>query len=125
MKLIETQIDVLKRFTKAEQLATLKGESERGQSQHEADKERAYADEQRLLTGGGGVGILCREGRRSGMVIYPTAEEWKEAPEIEEGATVHKDQVLLLMPDLSQMQVKVGIHESIIDRIQTGDCLRR
>ena len=57
---------------------------------------------------------------RSGMVIYPSAAQWKNAPEIEEGATVHKDQVLLLMPDLSKMQVKVGIHESIIDRIKPG-----
>ena len=53
-------------------------------------------------------------------MIYPTGEEWKDAPEIEEGATVHKDQTLLLMPDLTQMQVKVGIHESIVDRIHPG-----
>ena len=37
-----------------------------------------------------------------------------------EGASVRHDQVLLLMPDLDQMQVKVGIHESLIDRIQKG-----
>jgi hypothetical protein len=33
---------------------------------------------------------------------------------------VHRDQTLLLMPDLSKMQVKVGIHESIVDRIKPG-----
>ncbi|MDB4614697.1 hypothetical protein OAH18_03300, partial [bacterium] len=49
-----------------------------------------------------------------------TGEEWKAAPEIEEGSTVHKDQILLLMPDLKKMQVKVGIHESIVDRLRTG-----
>ena len=54
------------------------------------------------------------------MVIYPTGKDWSNAPEIEEGATVHKDQILLLMPDLSKMQVKVGIHESIVDRIKPG-----
>ena len=54
------------------------------------------------------------------MVIYPTGEEWKNTPEVEEGATVHKDQVLLLMPDLTQMQVKVGIHESVVDRVSPG-----
>ena len=57
---------------------------------------------------------------RSGLVIYPRAEEWKNAPDIAEGATVHHDQVLLLMPDLSKMQVKIGIHESMIDRIKPG-----
>jgi multidrug efflux pump subunit AcrA (membrane-fusion protein) len=57
---------------------------------------------------------------RSGLVIYPSAAAWKKAPEIEEGATVHRDQTLLLMPDLSKMQVKVGIHESVVDRIKPG-----
>ena len=57
---------------------------------------------------------------RSGLVIYPSAAAWKDAPDIAEGVNVRKDQVLLLMPDLSKMQVKVGIHESIIDRITPG-----
>ena len=53
-------------------------------------------------------------------MIYPDGEEWENAPKIEEGGTVNKDQTLLLMPDLTQMQVKVGIHESIIDRVKSG-----
>jgi multidrug efflux pump subunit AcrA (membrane-fusion protein) len=57
---------------------------------------------------------------KSGLVIYPSAAQWKDTPDITEGATVVKDQVLLLMPDLSKMQVKVGIHESIVDRIKPG-----
>ena len=54
------------------------------------------------------------------MVIYPSAAEWKSAPDIEEGANVRQDQVLLLIPDLSQMQVKVGIHESKVDRLKVN-----
>lgn len=40
--------------------------------------------------------------------------------EIEEGATVYMGQTMLLMPDLAQMQVKVGIRESFIDRMKPG-----
>jgi len=61
---------------------------------------------------------------RSGLVIHPSAARWRNAPEIAEGATVHKDQVLLLMPDLSKMQVKVGILESVVDRIKPGMAAR-
>jgi len=57
---------------------------------------------------------------RSGLVIYPSTAEWKDAPDIAEGATVHNDQVLLLMPDLSKMQVKVGIHETMVDHVRPG-----
>ena len=56
----------------------------------------------------------------SGMVIHPSAAQWKEQPDIEEGANVREDQVLLVIPDLSKMQVKVGVHESKVDRIRTG-----
>ena len=38
--------------------------------------------------------------QKSGLVIYPSAASWKTTPDITDGATVRKDQVLLLMPDL-------------------------
>jgi multidrug resistance efflux pump len=118
--LVRTQIDVLQQFTKAEQLARLNGELNAAIAQHEADKETVSADEERLKRAEEEFQYCVITADRAGMVIYPSAQEWKESPEIEEGATVHKDQVLLLMPDLTQMQVKVGIHESIIDRVNPG-----
>ncbi|MDA1054850.1 MAG: hypothetical protein O3C40_30875, partial [Planctomycetota bacterium] len=120
VKLTETQIEVLQRFTKAEELATLHGELNAARARHEADKETSLADEQRLQRAEEELEYCIVKAERSGMVIYPSGRDWEQAPKIEEGAIVHKDQVLLLMPDLSTMQVKVGIHESIIDRIETG-----
>ena len=55
-----------------------------------------------------------------GMVIFPSMAEWKETPDIEEGAVVREQQTLLMIPDVSKMQVKVGIHESKVDRIRVG-----
>ncbi len=118
MELINTQIDVLEKFTKAEQLATLRGELRAAEALHEANVERAYADNERLKRAEEELEHCVVKAQRAGLVIYPSDKQWEDAPEIEEGATVHKDQILLLMPDLTQMQVKVGIHESIIDRIR-------
>jgi multidrug efflux pump subunit AcrA (membrane-fusion protein) len=118
--LIRTRIAVLDKFTKAEQLAQLNGELNAALAQHEADKETVNAEQERLRRAEEEFEYCVITAERPGMVIYPSAQEWKESPEIEEGATVHKDQVLLLMPDLTQMQVKVGIHESIIDRVRPG-----
>ncbi|MBM79426.1 MAG: hypothetical protein CMJ78_02375 [Planctomycetaceae bacterium] len=120
VKLNQTQIGVLKDFTRKEQLVRLQGELNAAEATHEADVERAFADEKRLKRAQEEFKLCKITAKRSGMVIYPTGAEWKDAPEIEEGATVHKDQILLLMPDLTKMQVKVGIHESIVDRIQAG-----
>jgi len=124
VNLVKEQIDVLENFTKKEQLATLQGNLAADEAQYKADKETADADKRRLERAEKELPYCVERAERSGIVIYPTAEAWKEAPEIEEGATVHKDQVLLLMPDLTQMQVKVGIHESIVDRVKPGQAAK-
>lgn len=118
--LTKTRIEVLENFTRKEELVRLRGELAVAEATHEADVERALADRKRLDRASQELRFCEIKAESEGLVIYPRAEEWKEAPDIEEGATVHKDQILLLMPDLSQMQVKVGIHESMIDRIYPG-----
>jgi len=116
----ETDIEVLEDFTKAEELVTLRGNLNAVTATHAANVERAEADASRRDRAVEELGYCVVKAEKSGMVIYPSAAQWKDAPEIEEGAAVHKDQILLLMPDLSKMQVKVGIHESIVDRIKPG-----
>ena len=114
------QIDVLKRFTKAMELETLKGNLNTARARFAAEAERSQQDAERRDLALEELEYCVMKAERSGLVIYPVAEAWKRAPDIEEGATVHRDQILLLMPDLSRMQVKVGIHESMIDRIKPG-----
>ena len=58
--------------------------------------------------------------KTGGMVIFPSAAEWKETPDIEEGAVVREQQTLLMIPDLDKMQVKVGVHESKVGRLAIG-----
>jgi multidrug efflux pump subunit AcrA (membrane-fusion protein) len=116
----KTEIDVLERFTKAMELETLKGNLNAAKARFAADEERAQMDAARRDLALEEFKHCVMKAERSGLVIYPSAAAWKNAPEIEEGSTVHMDQVLLLLPDLSKMQVKVGIHESIVDRIKPG-----
>lgn len=116
----KTQIEVLKNFTKKEQLETLNGNLAAMRATHEANVERAEADASRRDRALEELEYCVINAERSGMVIHPSAARWKDAPEVEEGASVHKDQILLLMPDLSKMQVKVGVHESVVARITPG-----
>lgn len=116
----KTEIDVLQRYTKQEQLETLRGNLKAAQALHEANAERAYADAHRRDRALDELKQCEIRAQRDGLVIYPSAAAWKSAPDIEEGATVHQDQILLLMPDMKKMQVKVGIHESIIEQVGEG-----
>jgi multidrug resistance efflux pump len=43
-----------------------------------------------------------------------------EVPQVEEGALVREQQTLIRLPDLSNMQVKVNVHETKVEQIQLG-----
>ncbi len=115
-----TQMKVLEQYTKAIQLETLKGNLNEARARHAANVERAKMDAIRRDQAVEELqyGIITAE--QAGLVIYPPRHRWKRSPEIEEGAHVHRNQVLLLMPNLYKMQVKIGIHESVIDRVRPG-----
>jgi HlyD family secretion protein len=119
LDLKQTQLDVLNNFTYREQLQTLKGELTSVQATHKANVERAMADGSRRDRAVEELQYCVVKAPRSGLVIHPNAAQWETAP-IAEGTNVHKDQVLLLMPDLNQMQVKVGVHEHSVKRVKTG-----
>lgn len=116
----KTEIEALKHFTKAMELESLRGNLNAARSRYDAEAERAHMDAARRDLAVEELENCVIRAERAGLVIYPSAKAWKRAPDIEEGATVHRDQTLLLMPDLSKMQVRVGIHESVVDRIKPG-----
>ncbi len=124
LKVLQTEIDVLKKYTKEMQMETLNGNLIANKSKLESDEAGLAMDKGRLDRAKEEFENCVIKAERSGLVIYPSAAAWKETPDIAEGVNVRKDQVLLLMPDLSRMQVKVGIHESIVDRIKPGQAAR-
>jgi len=116
----KTEIDVLKNFARAMELETLNGNLNVSKAKHEADKEMAKHLAAQIDLVLADIECCVVKAETSGLVIYPTARPWEDAPEIEEGASVYMGQTMLLMPDLSKMQVKISIHESFIDRMRPG-----
>ncbi|MBM79425.1 MAG: hypothetical protein CMJ78_02370 [Planctomycetaceae bacterium] len=120
LKVKETEIKVLKEFTREMQMKTLQGNLTANQSKQSADEAGLAMEIKRRDRAKQELDDCVIRAEKGGLVIYPSAASWKRTPDITEGANVRKDQVLLLMPDLTQMQVKVGIHESIVDRVRPG-----
>lgn len=116
----ETEISVLKDFTRKMQMETLKGNLTADESKLAADEAGLAMEIKRRDRAKQELEDCVIRAEKSGLVIYPSAASWKTTPDITDGATVRKDQVLLLMPDLTQMQVKLGIHESVIERVRPG-----
>jgi HlyD family secretion protein len=120
VKVKETEIKVLKDYTRAKELETREGNLTASRSKLAADEAGLAMEIKRRDRAAQELEACVIKAKTGGLVIYPSAAAWKRTPDITEGATVRKDQVLLLMPDLETMQVKVGIHESIVDRVQPG-----
>ncbi|HID22947.1 MAG TPA: efflux RND transporter periplasmic adaptor subunit, partial [Planctomycetaceae bacterium] len=55
-----------------------------------------------------------------GMVVYATRGRWGQTVDIQEGAFVRERQKILELPDLSRMQVKTTVHESVLDQVKVG-----
>ncbi len=124
LEVVKTEIDVLNKYTKEMRLETLNGNLKANKSKLQADEAGFTMDEGRLQRAHDELKDCVIKAERPGLVIYPSAAAWKETPDIAEGVNVRKDQTLLLMPDLARMQVKVGIHESIVDRVKPGQAAR-
>lgn len=120
LKVKQTEIKVLKEFTRAMQLETLNGNLTASESKLAADEAGLRMEIKRRDRAEQELNDCIIKAETGGLVIYPSAASWKRTPDITEGASVRKDQVLLLMPDLSKMQVKVGIHESMVERVHAG-----
>jgi HlyD family secretion protein len=123
LELKQTQLKVLQDFTYKEQLQTLKGELTSTAANHKANVERAMADTSRRDRAVEEMQYCVVTADRDGLVIHPSDAQWEAAP-IAEGTNVHKDQVLLLMPDLNKMRVKLGVHESLVKRVKVGQKAR-
>ena len=56
----------------------------------------------------------------NGMVTYAMENRWSTTSNISEGAIVRQRQELINLPDLSLMQVKTSVHETVQDQITPG-----
>ena len=113
LEVVETELHVLEKYTRtcvwkrSWSLAAAK-------SKKEADESGLAMDEGRRDRAIKELEYCVIKAKKPGLVIYPSSAAWKDTPDVTVGAGVRRDQTLLLMPDLTKMQVKVGIHESLI-----------
>jgi RND family efflux transporter MFP subunit len=57
---------------------------------------------------------------QDGILVYAKDRPWDPNARIQAGAMVHFQQNIFSLPDLSNMQVKVKIHESMIKKVKPG-----
>ncbi|HMP78814.1 MAG TPA: efflux RND transporter periplasmic adaptor subunit [Pirellulaceae bacterium] len=62
---------------------------------------------------------LCElKAPQAGTVAYANQPWYDDESRIREGATVYRQQSIFVLPDLTRMQVKLQIHESVVNKIK-------
>lgn len=115
-----TEIEILKNHTKSFEMESLRGDLNSSKARLEAETSRLKQVTASRDLASRDIENCVVRAEKAGMVIYPQYQPWEWAPKIQVGASVYMGQTMLLMPDLSKMQVKVGIPEAVIHRIAVG-----
>ncbi len=120
LELKRNKLKALDKYTKEKKLQELNSTLKAAQAKLASFEASLELEQARLKREEQQLANCIIRAESEGMVIFPSMAAWKDTPDIEEGAVVREQQTLLMIPDVTQMQVKVGIHESKVDRLQNG-----
>ena len=119
----KTARDVLVNFTKEKTLEDLRSQRDNAEAQMNSDASAFELERTRLKRLEDQLANCTINAPQDGMVVYANERGGRfgqTSATIEEGASIRERQTILRLPDLDQMQVKVNVHESKVDQIQSG-----
>jgi RND family efflux transporter MFP subunit len=101
-------------------VATLKAQLSKATSEYDAAKATAEIEQQQFKEYQKQKERTVIKAGQDGIVAYANEAWYDSSRQIREGATVWSLQKIFSLPDMSKMQVKVNIHESLIKKIKVG-----
>ncbi len=120
LELKKTKLESLEKYNKVKSLQELQSKLRASEAKLASYQASLSLEKARLEREKKQLENCVIRAETEGMVIFPSMAAWKDTPDITEGAVVREQQTLLMIPDFTQMQVKVGIHESKVDRLKVG-----
>lgn len=100
--------------------ATLKASLAKSESEYDAAKSTHVIEDQQLKEFLRQKDKCIIKAEQPGVVAYANEPWYDSSRQIREGAMVYSRQKIFSLPDMSKMQVKVNIHESLIKKIKPG-----
>lgn len=122
----ETSMRVLTEFTKDKMLKDLQAKRETAAARVNSELAAFALEEGRLKRLERHLKNCVIKAPQKGMVVFANETGGgrgfggSQSVKVEEGATVREGQTLIRLPDLSNMQVKVIVHESKVELIKRG-----
>jgi HlyD family secretion protein len=100
--------------------ATGKASVSKAQSEHEGATATFTLEDQQLKEYLKQRSLAEIKAEQEGIVAYANDRWYDESSRIREGATVYPRQKIFTLPDMTKMQVKVNIHESLVKKVKPG-----
>jgi HlyD family secretion protein len=101
-------------------IATLKAQMSKATSENESAKATADIEQQQFKEFLKQKDKTILRAGQDGVVAYSNDRWYDSSSQIREGATVYSLQRIFSLPDMTKMQVKLNIHESLIKKIKVG-----
>lgn len=90
------------------------------QSEHEAAKSTLALENAQLEKLRKQKDKCVIKAQQEGVVAYANEDWWDSSRRIREGSSVWFRQTIFKLPDMSRMQVKVNVHESVVKTVKKG-----
>ena len=101
-------------------LATAKAQVSKAAADYDAAKATADIEQTQLKEYLEQKDKTVMRAEQDGIVAYSNDRYWDASSQVREGATVYSRQKIFTLPDMTRMQLKVNIHESLIKKIKAG-----
>ena len=115
----EGEYELFRRFQVPKEIHSLRGQIQTAEIGFRLEADRLKAEEDELAYLRKQIENCTIRAPQDGVVVHAHRNRWWGRP-LEPGTRVYQEQALFLIPDLSQMEVDVSVHESMGPRVRAG-----
>lgn len=118
----KTRLAVLRKHTKAKTLKQLESDIVIARAKFQSDQSSLQLERDRLADIEQQIAACRITAPRSGSVVYAHVRDRRGQNDfvVEEGAVIRERQVIMRLPQMSQMRVELKINESLVQRVSEG-----
>ena len=124
VRVAEIKLLALQKYTRAKNIAEYKAEIAKRTAFLKATKRKLDLSQQKLAELNQQKANCRILAPKAGQVVYANDYERQEKVVIEEGAEIRKRQVVMRLPDPTQMRIAAKINDSKLNRIEIGNSVR-
>jgi HlyD family secretion protein len=101
------------------EIKTLRGQIETAEISQRVEADRLKAEQELLAYYRKQIANCIVRAPHDGVVVYANGNRWRSRP-LQPGVRFYEGQTMFVLPDLSQMEVEVSVHESVGPRVRVG-----